>query len=370
MITDMESVNKEEQATERKLSGKEVQERKRKRNIVIYNVISLVIVSGAVVWTAIVYFHLDRVVYTNDAQVESYINPINTRIPGYIGKINFSEHQYVEKGDTLVTIDDREYKIQVELAQASLMYALAGKDVSISGQHIARNSENVSDANIEEVKAHLINANINYKRFENLVKDDAATQFQLDQLKSERDAYDAKYKSLMSLKRSSVLTTRETGARVTVADADIKRASASLELARLNLSYTVIIAPYDGIVGRKTIEEGQFVTTGQTLVSIVRGNEKWVTANYTESQLLDLRNGGRIRIHIDAIPGKTYYGKIVALSAATGSRFSDVPVDNSTGNFVKVQQRFPVKIAFDDQNKASDLEVLKAGMSVEVECIK
>lgn len=366
----MENIANEQQATREKLSLREIRERKRKRNIVIYNMISLVIVSGALVWSVIVYFHLDRSVYTNDAQVESYINPINTRIPGYISKINFSEHQYVKKGDTLVTIDDREYKIQVGLAQASLMYASAGKNVSISGQFIARNSENVSDANIEEVKAHLINAEINYRRFENLVKDDAATQFQLDQVKSDRDAYEAKYRSLMSLKRSSVLTTRETGDRVTVADAEIKRASAALDLARLNLSYTVIIAPYDGIVGRKIIEEGQFVTTGQTLVSIVRGNEKWVTANYTESQLLHLRTGGSVKIKIDAIPGKTYYGKIVAMSGATGSSFSAVPVDNSTGNFVKVQQRFPVKITFDDQNKASDLELLKAGMNVEVECIK
>ena len=340
------------------------------RKLVFFNVLSALAVIAALAWVLIVYFHLWQSEFTNDAQVEAYINPVNTRIPGYIRQVGFSEHQHVKKGDTLVTIDDRDYLIALKLARANLLDAQAGRGISLSGQGIANTGVEVSEANIEEVKANLDNAERNLNRYENLVKDDAATQFDLDRQKSQRDALLARYKSLLRVRQVSQLGTAENRHRVASSDANILRAEAALDQALLNLSYTVIRAPYDGVLGRKIIEEGQYVVPGQSLVSIVRGDERWITANYTESQLMALKLGGRVEIRVDAIPGKIYFGKIVALSEASGSRYSAVPVDNATGNFVKIQQRFPVKIALAGENKPETIALLRAGMNVEVESIR
>lgn len=345
-------------------------ERGRKRRIVLFNIISFLIVISALTWAAITYFHLDNSVYTDDAQVEAYINPINTRITGYIKNIRFTEHQSVKKGDTLVTIDDREYKILVDQADAVLMDAKAGRSVVNSSEDVARNGIDVSAANISEVRARLTNAEINYKRYASLVADDVVTEFQFDQIKAERDALRAKYTALQHAEQTARLTTNETQKRIAVADAAVAKASAALAYTKLNLSYTVITAPYDGVVGRKIIEEGQVVQPGQTLVSIVRGDEKWITANYTETQMVFLKVGQLVNIKVDAIKGKHFQGEIFSMSEATGSRYSAIPTDNSTGNFVKVQQRFPVKIRLSANNSQDAVALLKTGMNAEVELIK
>jgi membrane fusion protein (multidrug efflux system) len=348
----------------------EIDQHKRKRRILLFNIISFLIVFVALTWAVVTYFHLDRSVYTNDAQVESYINPINTRIQGYIKSIRFSEHQHVKKGDTLVIIDNREYRIQVKQAEAVVLDATAGKTVVNVTEDLANNGIAVSDANIEEIKARLDNAEVNFQRYSNLLKEDVVTKFQFDQQKTERDALRAKYESLVRAKRGARFTSQETGKRIDVAKAGILRANATLDYARLNFSYTVITAPYDGTVGRKTIEEGQFVQPGQTMVSIVKENERWINANYTESQMAAIAPGKKVRIHIDAFDDKTFYGRITSVSEATGSRYSAVPVDNSTGNFVKVQQRFPVRIDLMNTTDKKDLDMLRAGMNAEVELIK
>nr|WP_322626433.1 HlyD family secretion protein [uncultured Flavobacterium sp.] len=341
-------------------------EQKRRKKIIIINSLSVLIIIGSLIWGISVFFHLGNSLFTDDAQVESYINPINTRIPAYIKEIRFTEHQKVKKGDTLVILDDREFKIQKEQAASLLADALAIKSVANSGVAIATNGVTIADANLEELKARLINMEINYKRYQNLLKDDAVTQFQFDQIKTELDAMRAKYHALQGQHKTNQLTTDETGHKVTAADANVQKAKAALDMASLNLSYTVITAPYDGVVGRRMIEEGQLVQAGQQIVSIVRDNEKWVTANYTEDQIARLHIGTELTIKVDALQGKEFNGKVLAISQATGSRYSAVPVDNSTGNFVKVQQRIPVKIGFTDANTATDIKLLVTGMNVEV----
>ncbi|MDF2434475.1 MAG: rane fusion protein multidrug efflux system, partial [Mucilaginibacter sp.] len=219
------------------------EEQKRKRRIIILNMLSAVIVIGAVIWGISVFFHLGKSVYTDDAQVEAYINPINTRIPGYIKDIRFSEHQQVKKGDTLVVIDDREYKIQEEQAESMLADARANRGVASSGSDIAYNGVHIADANLDELKARLVNMETNYKRYQNLLREDVVTQFQFDQIKTDLDAARARYRALQAQHQSSELTTGETGKRVMVADASIKKATAAVDMARLNLSYTVITAP-------------------------------------------------------------------------------------------------------------------------------
>ncbi|HXO76163.1 MAG TPA: HlyD family efflux transporter periplasmic adaptor subunit, partial [Puia sp.] len=162
------------------------------------------------------------------------------------------------------------------------------------------------------------------------------------------------------------LSTAETSQRIPVNEADIKRAHATMDLATLNLSYTIITAPYDGVTGRRNIQEGQAVSTGQTLLSYVRKDNKWVVANYKETQVTHLRIGQKMVLMVDALGQKKFEGRIIAISEATGSRYSAIPVDNSTGNFVKVRQRIPVRIGFTENNSRADLDRLIAGMNVEV----
>ncbi|HEY4195045.1 MAG TPA: HlyD family secretion protein [Mucilaginibacter sp.] len=345
-------------------------EPKRKITIIIINSLLAVLIICAIIWGISTYFDLDKSAYTNDAQVEEYINPINVRIPGYIKDVKFEEHQHVKKGDTLVMIDDREYKIALEQAEAAYLSALAAKNVTSSSKNTAQSNISVSDANISASKAKLWNAGQNFHRYENLLKDGAATQQQFDQVKTEYDALVDQTNALIKQRNTINLTTNEVSKRIDVNDAEIKRATAAVDLAKLNLSYTVITAPYDGTTGRRNIQEGQLVQSGQNLLSFVRNKDKWIVANYRETQLAKLHIGQKVKLIIDGLDDKTMTGEIDAISEATGARYSAIPVDNSTGNFVKVQQRIPVKIKLSSaDNKQEDIDLLKAGMNVEVELI-
>ena len=341
-------------------------EKKRRNSIKILNLLSALVILVAIGWGISVFFHFGKTIYTDDAQVEAYINPVNTRIPGYIKSIGFTEHQRVHKGDTLLVLDDREFRIQAEQARALLLDAEASREIATSGSDVAANGVNVSGANMDELKARLANQEINFARYERLLAQDAVTRYQYDQMKTELDAMRAHYQALEAQAKGSVFTARESGHRIASAEANIAKARAMLDMANLNLSYTVIRAPYDGVVGRKTIEEGQLLQAGQPALTIVRGEGKWITANYTEDQIERLHIGQPVSIRIDAIGNKKFSGRVAAISEATGSRYSAIPVDNSTGNFVKVEQRIPVRIDFTESNSASDLAMLRAGMNVEI----
>ena len=145
----------------------------------------------------------------------------------------------------------------------------------------------------------------------------------------------------------------------------VKLAEAALELARLNLSYTIIIAPCNGTTGRKNVQEGQLVQPGQTLVDIVDSNDRWIVANYKETQTNNIKETQLVDIYVDAIPGKCYKGVVRSISRATGSSFSLFPQDNSSGNFIKIEQRIPVRIEFSSENTPEDIALLRAGMNVE-----
>lgn len=148
-------------------------------------------------------------------------------------------------------------------------------------------------------------------------------------------------------------------------EANIKLAQAALNLARLNLSYTVIVATADGVTGRKNIHEGQLVQPGQTMVNVVDASEKWVIANYKETQTTRMQVGQAVTLRVDAVPDVVFEGQVASISDATGASYSLIPQDNSAGNFVKVEQRIPVRVEFTSQNKPEDLQRLRAGMNVE-----
>jgi membrane fusion protein (multidrug efflux system) len=332
----------------------------------IVTILLVLCILTAIGWGIYTYYELDRDLYTNDAQVEEYITPVNTRITGYIREIRFTDHQRVKKGDTLVIIDDREFKIAAEQAEAAWLSARAARNVTASAVTTVHSGLGVTDANIRALDVRIWNAEQNFHRFENLLKADAATQQEFDQIKTEYASLLEQRDALVRQKQTTNLSTEETNKKVPVNDAEIKRAHAVIEMAGLNLSYTVITAPYDGVTGRRMIQEGQAVTAGQTLLSFVRSDSKWIVANYKETQVTHLRVGQKMILFVDGFDGKKFEGVVSAISEATGARYSAIPVDNSTGNFVKVRQRVPVRIEFSSANKPRDLEGLIAGMNVEV----
>lgn len=342
---------------------------KKKSNKVKTTVINLLVFAiavGGFYWLVKHYFHLGDNNFTNSAQVEEFINPVNTRVAGYIKEIKYTEHEAVKKGDTLVILDDRELRTQLAQAEAAWQNARASRDVTSSSVNTVSNNVNVANANIAGAKARLWNAEQNMNRYKNLLASEAVTRQQYDQVKTEYDATRAAYETLRSQKNSASLATGETRSRLGVNDAEIKRTSAMLDMAKINLSYAVITAPYDGVMGRRLINEGQLVQPGQQLGTIVLNGQKWITANFLESQMPRVKIGEKMNITADALEGKKFIGTVTAISAATGSKYSNVPVDNSTGNFVKVQQRIPVRIEFTADNKKEDVSQLRAGMNVSV----
>ena len=357
------------------------EQKKKKSNIAkLINLVVLVMVLGGLFWVVKSYFNFGNDKYTNAAQVESFINPINTRVSAYIKEIRFVEHQPVKKGDTLLILDNREILTQVGQAEAAYMAALASKNVTSQSVNTASNNVSTVGANvqaskagIEAAKARLWNAEQNFKRYQNLLKDEAVTRQQFDQIKTEYESQKAQLEvqiaqlqSVVNTKRSSELTVNEVKSRIGLNDAEIKRVESALEMAKLNLSYTVITAPHDGIMGRRSVNVGQLLNPSQQVATIVDINNVWITANYRENQMENVKIGGLAKVTVDALGGKEFEGKITAISGATGARYSAVPVDNSTGNFVKVQQRIPVRIEFTDKNKIEDLKQLRAGMNVQV----
>lgn len=340
----------------------------RLRNIVL-NLICILL-AGSGLWFTFNYFrrHINYEI-TNDAFVDQYVAPINIRVSGYIQEVRFREHQYVHKGDTLLVLDNREYIIKVKEAEAALLDAHGTQDVIHSGVETSHTNVAVQEANIAEAKAKLWQLEQDYHRFERLMRDESVPRQQYEQAKAAYDAAKARYDALVAQKNAAVSQYTEASKRTIGAEANILRCEASLDIARLNLSYTVLTAPYDGYIGRRTLEPGQYVQSGQTISYLVRSKDKWVTANYKETQIAHIFIGQEVIIKVDALSGRRFRGRVTAISEATGSKYSLVPTDNSAGNFVKVQQRIPVRIEFEGVTD-EEMALLRAGMMVETEALR
>jgi len=350
-------------------SGAAVKKKQNKNNkirAIISNTVVFLIIGFGLFWLVREYFHIGDKTYTEAAQVEEFINPINTRVSAYIKDIKFIEHQKVKKGDTLVVLDKNELLTQLGQAEAAYQNAIAQRSATSSSVNTVSNNVSVMESNIAGAKARLWNAEQNLNRYKNLLAAEAVTRQQYDQIKTEYDAQKAAYETLVNQKQSANLSTTEVKSKLGINDAEIKRTKAALDMAKINLSYTVITAPYDGIMGRRTISEGQLIQPGQQVATIVLNGQKWVTANFLESQMPNIRIGQKMMMAADALGGKKFEGVVTAISAATGSKYSSVPTDNSTGNFIKVQQRIPVRIEFTNSNKKEDLDKLSAGMNMNV----
>lgn len=335
-----------------------------KKNLIGKLVAVCVLLAGIAVIIGI--FSNNRYERTDDAQVEQYVSPINVKVAGYIREIRFTEHQHVCKGDTLLIIDDREYSIALQQAEASLMDAHSGRKVVGNTLNTVSNSAIVYDASIEEAELRVAKLERDYNRYAKLLEKKASTPVVVEQYKTELDMAKARVSALKRQREAARSSVSEVSQRQENAEAAILRAEAAVNLARLNLSYTVVTAPADGCVGRRTIEEGQLVSPGQTLTTLIPDTRKWVVANFKETQMSRIRIGQEVEVCIDALPDKRFYGTVTAISSATGSKYSMIPTDNSAGNFVKIQQRIPVRIDFGKELNAEDNCRMAAGMMCEI----
>lgn len=328
---------------------------------------TIVVIVAGMLWVCSKFCHFGRVEYTDNAQIRKNIIPVNSRVQGFIEKVCFDDFEFVHKGDTLVVIESSEYELKLVQAKANYQKSLMESTAMTTVISTTENDLEVSDANIEETRIRLEQAETDFRRYEQLYAQKAVTRQQYDNAKADYDATKAKYEMLVRQKKSTSLVRDEQTQRLEQNETNVEVARAAQKLAELNLSYTVIVAPCDGVTSKKSIQEGQLIQPGQTLLSVVEYDNVWVMANYKETQTANIREGMPVDIVVDAVPGVKYTGKVSAMSDATGAQYSLIPQDNSSGNFVKVEQRVPVKIVFTEENSREAIDLLRSGMNVECE---
>jgi membrane fusion protein (multidrug efflux system) len=338
---------------------------KQKTRRLLQNIGVLALIALGLVWTATKFFGFTSSTFTDNARTQCQIVPVISRVQGFIKEIRYNDYTTVHQGDTLIVIEDAEFRLRLAQAEADLQNMTSGKDVVTSTISTINNNLTVSDASLAEVKALLDNAKRDYDRYSSLLAQEAVTQQQYDAVATNYEALKAKYETLVRQKRSTALTGQEQKTRLGQSDASILAAQAAIDLAKLNLSYTVITAPCDGCTSKKELQPGQLVQPGQTLLSIVDESDIWVIANYKETQTSRMSVGDEVAITVDAIPHAKFKGTIQAMSKATGAQYSAIQADNATGNFVKVEQRVPVKIRFSNDNDTAQMKRLRAGLNVE-----
>ena len=351
----------------------------KKTNKTFLIILVLLVVLGG--WFGISkYIHGQHHEETDDAQVEANISPVIPRISGYVTQVRVKDNQKVKKGDTLLVLDDRDLKIKLAQATAALATAESNLGAAKASSNAANANIATSRAGISTVDAQIETAKINvkrttqdYDRYANLIKDHAITQQQFEQQQAAKETAEKQLLVLIQQKNQAATQTsavasqsQATSSQIAIANATIKQRQVDVDDAKLTLSYTVITAPEDGLVSKVNVQEGQFVTTGQALFSVVLNQDIWVVANFKETQFDKMKVGQRVIVHADAFPGKDFEATVASFGAATGARFALLPPDNSSGNFVKVVQRLPVKIEFKQPADAM-VKQLIAGMNVTVD---
>jgi membrane fusion protein (multidrug efflux system) len=373
------------------MKNKNKTEQETKKNVFI-PIIGAIILVGAL---AFVYHKITYAMHNEDtenSQIECNIVPIAPRVQGYVSAIYIKDNQQVHKGDTLLILDDRDLKIKLE--QAIIAAKSAGANVSVVKSNVlsadasanavstsvitAQAGIETAKANVEAAKVRVWNATENFKRYEKLFNETSATQAQYDAALAEKQTAEkqvavlekqvqvaqAQLKAAQQQSAASHTQASGVNTQVNLAEVGTQQQQANVDFAHLQLSYAYLIAPCDGFISKKNVQPGQLVNPGQILMSIVDDSQLWITANFKETQVERMKVGQDVSVSVDAYPDKTFKGKIESIQAATGSKFSLLPADNATGNFVKVVQRIPVRISLiDDKNDAFDL---RAGMNVNV----
>lgn len=338
-------------------------ERKPSKKKVLPIILLLVVVAAA-------YYGISKYVYglhhedTDDAQIDNEINPVLSRVAGYVGEIRFEDNQPVRKGDTLVKLDDRDLRIKLQQAEAALQNAHAGVSVASANVTTARANLETAKSSVDNAKVKAWKATADFIRYQNLLGEKAITQQQFDAAKAEKESAEAQLSVAMKQQSAAAMQIETAVQQVTVAESMIAQRQADLDFAKLQLSYSTILAPVSGLATKKSIQPGQLVNAGSPLFAVVADTGMYVIANFKETQLEKMKKGQAVEVKVDAFPHQTVEGTIYSLSAATGAKFSLLPPDNATGNFVKVVQRIPVKIIL--KPEADLVAKLRPGMSVKV----
>ncbi|HEX5004767.1 MAG TPA: HlyD family secretion protein [Gemmatimonadales bacterium] len=290
-------------------------------------------------------------VSTDNAQVDGHITPVAPKVGGFVTRVAVEENQPVSEGDTLVVLDPKDATARLLEAVANLAQArsLAGSN-SRAGQmqaQVAGSRANAAgaQATVVSAEASLRKAEADVARARQLATTQVVSAQQLDAAEA---AYAVAAAQLEAARRQAGAATEQVTASMAAlqgADARLAAAEAAVETARLQLGYTTVLSPSDGIVARRKVEPGELVQPGQTLMTVVPTADVWVTANLKETEIEDVTPGDSATFRVDAYPGHTFRGAVVSLSPATGARFALLPPDNATGNFTKVVQRVPVRIA-------------------------
>lgn len=364
---------------ETRTETKEVNLKAKKRNPIFLVILVVLVIGGA--WFGISkYIHGQHHEETDDAQISADITPVIPRVAGYIKEIKVNDNQQVKKGDTLLVLDDRDFQVKLEEAQAALAAAQSNLEIakattSASRANIGTSQASVGtvDAQIEAAKINVWRANQDYERYANLIKDHSITQQQYEQALATKQTAEKQLQILQQQKNQASQQTNAVAAQsnataqqIGAATAAVHQRQVEVDAAKLNLSYTVVVAQQDGLVSKINVQPGQFVQAGQALFSVVHSNDVWVTANFKETQLNKMRIGQKVIVSVDAFKNHEFEATVASFSPATGSTFSLLPPDNSTGNFVKTVQRLPVRIEF--TNKSDSLiQKLRPGMNVSVD---
>ncbi|WP_205508340.1 HlyD family secretion protein [Longitalea arenae] len=339
--------------------------KKSKGKKIIFPIILGLVLVGALAFTAKEYFYGKSHEETDNAQIDADISPVVTRVSGYVKEIRFTDNQFVKAGDTLVVLDDRDFQIKLKQAEAALAVAKQSVNVSQYAVAEARTGIATAQANIKTAEVRVWKANEDFKRYQALYEDHAITKAQFDAAKAEKDAAEAALhaaETQVPVITEKVSTNRQ---QVQATASNIGLREADIDYAKLQLSYTVITAPTDGIVSKKTIQPGQLVQAGQSLFSIVNDNGLYLTANFKETQIENIKVGQTVHINVDAFAGHPINGTVESFAGATGAKFSLLPPDNATGNFVKVVQRIPVRIKLEKAD-TEFVSRLRPGMSAKV----
>jgi len=319
---------------------------------------------------------------TNDAYVRGDLTPLSTKVPGLVREVRVTDYQHVRKGDVLVQLDDDDYKAQVSQAAAGVEAAKAALENNRRQRQLQDSKIERALAGIDQAKAQIgaaqagkdaVQADVTRTRAERirqeaLLRTNSTTQQKVEAAVADEQRFTGQYASrdadltqARTLLRSSELGAESERRGKAVLEsqdsqliADLHAKEAALEVAQVNLGYTRILAPADGTVGERQVRPGQLVSPGTQVVAFVE-NIRWVAANFRETQLTNIRVGDRAEIRIDVYPDKVFKGRVLEIAPASGSQFALLPPDNATGNFTKVVQRVPVKIAIDDSSLTSQL---------------
>jgi membrane fusion protein, multidrug efflux system len=336
---------------------------------------------GTVLLIGIIYFIIAAgYESTDNAQLDADIVPIRASVSGYIKTIHFKDNEKVKKGQLLITIDDTDLKTKLAQSQAALENAKANLlSVKSNANAFSQNAEasvltsSSVGQNINSAKARLTKSEEDFKRIENMFNSKAATPAQYDAAKADLEIAKAQYEASLSQFKSASAQSQgirsqaeAQQAQITLAEALVKQREAELALAQTQLDNATIESPCDGIVTRRSVEEGQYITIAQPLCSAIDKSHLWITANFKETQLKKIKPGQEVNIKLDAFPDKKLKGKVESFIGATGAKFSLLPPDNATGNFVKIIQRVPVRIELTEY-PAEDADELFPGLSAFVE---